>query len=56
MSSHSAANGEVSMKARTAIVFLWVLATGFGPLDETSGDDEMKLAGAVLRYSIERDD
>jgi isoleucyl-tRNA synthetase len=33
-----------------------VLAVQFGPLDGTSGDHEMQLGGAVLRYSIERDD
>jgi isoleucyl-tRNA synthetase len=45
-----------SLEEHAELVSREVLATGFGPLDETSGDDEMKLAGAVLRYSIERDD
>jgi len=45
-----------ALEEHAELVAREVLATAFGKLDGASGDDEMLLGGAVLRYSIERDD
>ncbi len=45
-----------ALQEHAELVSREVLATGFSPLDGASGGDEMQLGGAVLCYSIERDD
>jgi len=45
-----------ALEEHAELVSREVLATGFSHLEGASGDDEMQLGGAVLCYSIERDD
>ena len=44
-----------ALEEHSKLVAREVLAAQFGSLDGASGNDEMQLGGAVLRYSIERD-
>jgi len=45
-----------ALEEHAELVAREVLATDFGPLDGNSGDEEIELGGAVLLYTIERDD
>jgi len=45
-----------ALEEHAELVAREVLATDFGPLDGNSGDEEIELGGAILLYTIERDD